>query len=301
VRAEKPRVAKKTESVPPKKAAATGQVRTQGSAETVPLPTSIGKAPTKTPEGEPKKAPENAGAWLQRIRGLAADGDFLGVRNQCREALKEDLSPVPREEVEQWLGKAHIELALTARAMPEKTLYVVERGDSVDRISRKTGATADLIAQSNNLRDPQRIRAGDRLSIYAGKFSLAVDKSRHELTLMANGELFKKYRVGLGKSGSTPSGTFVICDRIKEPPWWRDGREIPYTGKPDGENILGTRWMQLRATGNTPDLRGYGIHGTWDESSIGRSETRGCVRLSNRDVEEIFILVPVGTPVTIAD
>jgi lipoprotein-anchoring transpeptidase ErfK/SrfK len=59
--------------------------------------------------------------------------------------------------------------------------------------------------------------------------------------------------------------------------------------------------MTLRATGSTPDVRGYGIHGTWDESTIGKSESAGCIRMKNRDVEELYVLLPPGTPVTIGE
>jgi lipoprotein-anchoring transpeptidase ErfK/SrfK len=84
--------------------------------------------------------------------------------------------------------------------------------------------------------------------------------------------------------------------------WYRpDGKEIPYTGKPDGDNILGTRWMNLRPTGETPRLKGYGIHGTWDNNSIGKAESAGCIRMRNEDVEELFMLVPENTPVVITD
>ena len=43
------------------------------------------------------------------------------------------------------------------------------------------------------------------------------------------------------------------------------------------------------------------IHGTNDEKGIGRPGSHGCVRLKNRDVIELFDLVPVGTPVWIGE
>jgi lipoprotein-anchoring transpeptidase ErfK/SrfK len=48
-------------------------------------------------------------------------------------------------------------------------------------------------------------------------------------------------------------------------------------------------------------VKGYGIHGTWDKDSIGKAESAGCIRLRNEDVEELFLLVPVGTPVRIEE
>jgi len=41
------------------------------------------------------------------------------------------------------------------------------------------------------------------------------------------------------------------------------------------------------------------LHGTNEEGLIGTPASHGCVRMRNRDVAELFALVPVGTPVTI--
>ncbi|MDA0991414.1 MAG: L,D-transpeptidase, partial [Verrucomicrobia bacterium] len=123
--------------------------------------------------------------------------------------------------------------------------------------------------------------------------------SRKDLVVYLDGKFFKRYGVGTGKYGKTPLGEFEIYDKITEPVWWRpDGKEIPFG---DPLNILGTRWMAIRATGDTPQVRGYGIHGTWDDSSIGKAESAGCIRMRNSEVEELFDLLPYLTPVRIVD
>lgn len=54
--------------------------------------------------------------------------------------------------------------------------------------------------------------------------------------------------------------------------------------------------------GNVDTMQRYiYIHGTPYESSIGKPESDGCVRMRNSDVIELFDLVPVGTSVFIAD
>jgi len=49
------------------------------------------------------------------------------------------------------------------------------------------------------------------------------------------------------------------------------------------------------------DLAGYGIHGTTEPKELGKQVTQGCVRLSNPEVEELYVIVPVGTEVTVVD
>jgi lipoprotein-anchoring transpeptidase ErfK/SrfK len=59
---------------------------------------------------------------------------------------------------------------------------------------------------------------------------------------------------------------------------------------PGPGNPVGTRWMGLSAAG-------YGIHGTNAPGSIGKAASHGCIRMRNRDVEELFELVGVGVTV----
>ncbi len=80
-----------------------------------------------------------------------------------------------------------------------------------------------------------------------------------------------------------------------------DGREIVVNGNivvpPFGTNqrrykgVLGTRRLVLGD--------GYGIHGTNAPETIGRSVSHGCVRVRNEDIEKLFEMVAVGTPVYI--
>ena len=44
---------------------------------------------------------------------------------------------------------------------------------------------------------------------------------------------------------------------------------------------------------------GYALHGTDEPTSIGTSVSHGCVRLRNEDIETLYQMVPVGTPVYI--
>ncbi len=185
----------------------------------------------------------------------------------------------------------------TMTEVPESQYYVVQDGDTLDRIAKRFDTTSDLLTESNRV-DPRRLQIGKRLKVVTGKFRLKVSKSKHIIQLSSGETVLNEYPVGTGKFGSTPTGAFKIVDKVKEPPWFKDGRVIPYG---DPQNVLGTRWMKLESTDGQNELTGYGIHGTDDESSIGRESSEGCIRLINRDVEELFKIVPLGTEVIIED
>lgn len=104
------------------------------------------------------------------------------------------------------------------------------------------------------------------------------------LALVEGERVVKTYRVAVGAAASpSPAGQFKIIQRIEQPTYYRPGVVIP----PGKSNPLGTRWLGL-------SQRGFGIHGTNEPRSIGRSVSHGCIRMRNRDIEELFELARVG-------
>lgn len=93
--------------------------------------------------------------------------------------------------------------------------------------------------------------------------------------------------VGAAKNPS-PTGEFQIINRLTNPTYYH-----PHTVIPAGKhNPLGTRWIGL-------SKNGYGIHGTNVPKSVGRAASHGCIRLRNRDVEQLFSIIRVGDRVEI--
>ncbi|MCC6394364.1 MAG: L,D-transpeptidase [Bryobacterales bacterium] len=108
-----------------------------------------------------------------------------------------------------------------------------------------------------------------------------------KILLLEDGHVLKVYDIAVGKpSTPSPQGEFRIVNRIVKPAWYSSGKVVP----PGPQNPLGTRWLGLSAPG-------YGIHGTNSPGSIGKAASHGCIRMRNRDVEELFQLVEVGDAV----
>lgn len=105
-----------------------------------------------------------------------------------------------------------------------------------------------------------------------------VDSKTHTLAVVSGNIIIRSYKVGLG-GDKTPEGSFRISDKVVNP-----------NGRDDGE--FGSRGMQLSDTN-------YAIHGTNEPDSIGKDQSLGCVRMSKKDVEELFDLLPRGSKVTI--
>lgn len=123
------------------------------------------------------------------------------------------------------------------------------------------------------------VPAGQLSPMAEQPMAIVIDKENHRLAVVSGNVIVRNYAVGLG-GDKTPEGKFVISEKVKDP-----------NGSSNG--VYGSRGMTLS------DTR-YGIHGTDEPESIGKDESLGCVRMKKEDIEELFDLVPKGTPVTIA-
>ncbi len=105
-----------------------------------------------------------------------------------------------------------------------------------------------------------------------------------KLALIEDGRVVKVYETAVGARVSpSPSGTFTVVVRIPNPTWYHPGKVVG----PGRSNPLGTRWLGL-------SVKGFGIHGTNAPRSVGRAASHGCIRMRNRDIEELFPQVKVG-------
>ncbi len=150
---------------------------------------------------------------------------------------------------------------------------------------------------------------------------------RQELQLLDDaGNLLRRYPVSTGANGMgeeygsfcTPRGRHVIRARIGE---GQPTGTIFVRRRPTGEIYTpqlgaqhpGRDWILTRIlwlSGCEPGYNRLGvcdtmrryiyIHGTPEQTELGKPGSRGCVRMRNADLLELFDLVTVGTPVVIS-
>ncbi|QDT30779.1 L,D-transpeptidase family protein [Thalassoglobus polymorphus] len=171
--------------------------------------------------------------------------------------------------------------------------YEIQFGDRLETIARQHQVSWEYLSKINRV-DPQRIKAGKKLKVIQGPFSAVVDLTRFEVTVHAHGYFVVRMPVGIGKDGSTPIGKFKVTDKVVDPIYY--GPDIVIKND-DPTNPLGERWLAISDEAGT--LEGYGIHGTIDPDSIGKADSRGCIRLHDQDVADLYDLLTVGSEVII--
>lgn len=220
----------------------------------------------------------------------AQQQQYVEAQAMYRHLLEQFPSSPHVARTQQLLGEVNIALLFSPTVTERDTVHEVHPGDTLGEIANANQTTVEFIKRANGLTG-NTIYPRQKLKVPKGHFSIVVDKSQNRLLLTEDGLFIKAYTVATGQDGSTPVGTFTIVNKVVDPVWYRQGAVVP----PDSpENILGNRWMGISEPG-------YGIHGSVDPELLGQQITRGCVRMTNADVEELFAIVPIGTDVTIAD
>lgn len=201
-------------------------------------------------------------------------GPFLDKLPAKLEALK----PLPH------LGYVSAKEALAEKFhMSEQLLAALNPGKSFDR----AGETIAVVAFDAQAKSATVTR-------------LEIDKTRETVKAFGrDGTMVGFYPATVGSAEKpTPSGTLKVTSVQRNPTYRYDPEyqfkgvkaKQPFTIKPGPNSPVGIVWIGLSE-------KGIGIHGTADPSRVSKTESHGCVRLTNWDAERLAGLVQKGVQV----
>ena len=127
-----------------------------------------------------------------------------------------------------------------------------------------------------------------------------VDKTAQTVKALGNsGELIAYFPATVGSEEKpSPSGVLKVVS-INANPYYRYNPDYKFKGikskrafkiKPGPNNPVGSQWIGLSE-------QGYGIHGTPNPSKVSKTESNGCVRLTNWDADRLAKLLKKGAEV----
>jgi len=171
--------------------------------------------------------------------------------------------------------------------MSEGLLEALNSGKKFDR-------AGEVILVANVLNKQAKLTVG----------RIEVDKSRQTVRAFdPSGALVAFFPATVGSEEKpTPNGSFKVVSADANPNY-RYNPDYKFKGvkskqaftiRPGPNNPAGSYWIGLSA-------EGYGIHGTPNPSKVSKTESHGCVRLTNWDVGLLGSNVKKGTPVVFVD
>ncbi len=129
---------------------------------------------------------------------------------------------------------------------------------------------------------------------------VVVDKSEGWLRAYAGDRILAQFPATMGSSHDPlPIGEWKIQGVAANPDWQYNPAILRHADKSDSKEIVppgpnnpvGVVWIDL-------SKEHYGIHGTPEPDKIGKTESNGCIRLTNWDAARLSLMVKPGTPAT---
>jgi len=190
------------------------------------------------------------------------------------------------------------------------TLEHLDYTGPVELLAEKFHVSEDLLRQLNRGRALDRAGSVIVVPNVRGARSddsvarVEVDKKLKAVRAFADdGTLVAFYPASIGsKEKPAPSGTFRIRSVAEHPTYRYDPKfqfkgvkaQQPFTIRPGPNNPVGLVWIDL----SKPS---YGIHGTPDPTKIGKTQSHGCIRLTNWDALDLAHRVRKGVQVAFLD
>ena len=238
-----------------------------------------GNVPVVTP------TPDPGIAMFDEAKQLIASSDQGEAQRVLLSLIQSFPDSIRSDAAKKLLGDLNISEFFSPAPGPDKTEYVVIRGDSIAKIAMKTKYPAELIFKANGL-DSLTIQPGKRLIIPKGQFSLVINTKRGDVTLLNNGNFFRWYKpleaqlppkVGLGQ--------FKTREKIA----WSDGIRVAFGEK---KYLGSSRWIVINDGGIT-------LYSETNPEMPNAQKPGAGIMLGPADMEELFALVAKDTPVIV--
>ena len=167
--------------------------------------------------------------------------------------------------------------------------YVVQVGETLPQIAEKYGVSSELLAKINRIADPTKLEPGQQLKVVRGPFRAVIKLSDHEMDLWLQDLYAGRFAIGVGSDLPELSETLLVIEKNREPTYYGPAGQVINPGDP--LNPLGKRRIGLGDS--------FAIHGTNDEGSIGVTGGPGCIRLGERDADDAYDILSLGSRVVI--
>jgi lipoprotein-anchoring transpeptidase ErfK/SrfK len=187
-----------------------------------------------------------------------------------------------------------------------KGLQALGYGSAREKIAEQFHVSEDLLAALNP--GKKFDRAGETIFVPKGGSDqgrtkaarLEIDKSAQTLRAFdKDGKLLGFFPITAGSAERpAPNGELKVRS-VAQNPNYRYNPDYKFKGvrakepfviAPGPNNPVGLVWIGLPG-------EGYGIHGTPEPSKVGKTDSHGCIRLTNWDALRLVQMVAKGTPV----
>jgi hypothetical protein len=240
------------------------------------------------------------GAFMQAIQKTLQEGKLADAHRALSELYKNNELPADQAKQITTLLDQLAGTVIYSRKHYLEPAYRTRQGDTLESIAQKYQVPWQLLAHINGLiptnmpsteeaAKNQPLPADMELKVVRGPFEAIIHLDKRELTLMVQDRYAGRFPIGVGRDQPKLEGSYVVLNKKSAPAYYGpDGVNITSN---DPKNPLGIAWIGLTDS--------IGIHGTNNPQAIGRDDNRGSICVGDRDLQDIYGILSVGSRVTI--
>jgi len=238
---------------------------------------------------------------FEKCVALRRSGKLVPARAAFYSFVEQYPESTKINEAKDMLGEINTQIYLTPYAAPDKEIYIVKKGDVIDRVARQTKTTSELIARANGLKANNArgiiLQINQKLSIPRLDLSLVISRKHDKVLVLDKGKFFKWYPIlkwppQLEKkpviAGKPAPPVLKQVGKVTDRMAWVNNARVTYA---DPTYSQSSHWIQI----NIPHCT---LHPILDEKAENRPPGGGIV-LSPRALEELGALLNKGDVVTL--
>jgi LysM repeat protein len=172
--------------------------------------------------------------------------------------------------------------------------YEVLPGETIESVAQSYGVTPSFIMRTNALSSPI-LQPGQQIKVVRGPFRGELSLARRELTLFAGRYYAGRFPVAIGRDLPTQASVLEVIE-IAGPRPYLDPRTGEQIAPGDPRNPYGNLWIGLRDSGG-PEFANLGLHASG--AGVEASDSRGCISLSDSDVDDLQAILTIGSRIQI--
>ncbi|MEN6459674.1 MAG: L,D-transpeptidase family protein [Thermoguttaceae bacterium] len=259
----------------------------------------------KAPSGPTEDVQNKFNAFMEEVQKRLNDGKL--VEAHLALSIEYDDPNLPPEHAKQ-ITVLLDQLAGTviySRQHYLEPAYVTAPGETIERIAQKYNVPWQLLARINGLMPPsaanteeatknQPLPIGIPLKVIRGPFDATIRLDRKELTLRLPSRQGQplyagRFPIGVGRDMPRLDGQYTVLNKAFNPTYrGPDGTTIQ---PGDPQNPLRDAWIGLSDR--------IGIHGAANPQAVGRDDNRGTICVGQRDLQDLYGILSVGSRVQI--
>jgi LysM repeat protein len=200
------------------------------------------------------------------------------------------LSPSESQEIQTLLSQLAGSVIYSTEHRLE-TPYMVRAGERLEEIAAEYDVPWQLLAKINGLESPDQLQPGQQLKVLRGPFTATIDLSRRRMTLMLDRRYAGQFTIEVDPGATIEEGTWAVNQKLITPGDVGFAQNGPNTTTDD---------RSLMLTNPNGDVSQVTIIRSANSNALAASTpTSRVIQLKNRDVEDVFDILSLGSRVVI--